>query len=75
MNRKLWGGVGELLKRTGGKHLLRGSAPGTHGWLSGLSIWLLISAQVMISQFVRSSPASASGKLADFLASLTAKRG
>ena len=30
------------------------------GWLSQLSIWLLISVQVMISQFMRSSPESGS---------------
>ena len=33
---------------------------GMLGWLSQLRIWLLISAQVMISRFVRSSPTSGS---------------
>ena len=33
---------------------------GVPGWCSQLSIWLLISAQVMISQFVSSSPTSGS---------------
>ena len=31
---------------------------GSPGWLIQLSVWLLVSAQVMISQFVSSSPAS-----------------
>ena len=31
---------------------------GTPGWLSWVSIWLLVLAQVTISQFVKSSPAS-----------------
>ena len=31
---------------------------GVPGWFSQLSLWLLVSAQVMISQFVSSSPAS-----------------
>ena len=33
---------------------------GAPGWLSRLNIWLLISAQVMISQFVRLRPTSGS---------------
>ena len=34
--------------------------PGAPGWLSGLNVQLLISAQVVISQLMRSSPASGS---------------
>ena len=34
--------------------------PGMPGWLSRLSIQLLVSAQVMLSQFVRLSPKSGS---------------
>ena len=33
---------------------------GAPGWLSRLSIWLLVSTQVLISQFVSSSPMSSS---------------
>ena len=33
---------------------------GAPGWLSGLSVQLLVSAQVMISRFMASSPASGS---------------
>ena len=36
---------------------------GAPGWLSWLSVQLLISAQVMISQFVGSSPASGGSSL------------
>ena len=38
----------------------KGGRLGAPGWLHLLSIWLLISAQVVISQFMRSSPASGS---------------
>ena len=37
---------------------------GVPGWLGQLNVWHLISAQFMISQFLGSSPASASALLA-----------
>ena len=40
---------------------------GAPGWLSGLSVPLLVSAQVMISQFVGSSPTSGSALTAQSL--------
>ena len=41
--------------------------PGTPGWLSRLSIWLLVSAQVNISRFLSSNPESGSVLLQNLL--------